>query len=118
MAVIYEVTLHVQLEIADAYLAWLREHIAEILALPGFESAALDALETESDAHGCASAVSAGCAGAATTERSWCVRYRLRDRDALDAYLRDHAPRMRAAGIARFGAGFRAERRVLLPLPD
>jgi hypothetical protein len=99
MAVIYEVTLHAKTEIADAYLAWLREHIAQMLALPGFESAELDALIDESPA-----------------ERGWCVRYRLRDRAALDAYLRAHAARMRADGIARFGDAFRAQRRVMTPL--
>jgi antibiotic biosynthesis monooxygenase (ABM) superfamily enzyme len=99
MAVIYEVTLHVKREIADAYLAWLREHVAQMLALPGFESAELDALIEHSEA-----------------ERGWCVRYRLADRAALDAYLRDHAPRMRGDGQTRFGDGFRAERRILEPL--
>lgn len=99
MAVIYEVTLHVRVEIADAYLAWLREHIVEMTALPGFEGAELHALDAASG-----------------SECAWCVRYRLRDRAALDDYLRDHAPRMRAEGIARFGAAFRAERRVLVPL--
>ena len=33
--------------------------------------------------------------------------------DALQAYLRDHAPRMREDGLARFGGRFRAQRRVL-----
>lgn len=99
MAVIYEVTLHARIDIADAYLQWLRGHVAEMLALPGFESAELDALAIES-----------------ATESSWCVRYRMTDRAALDAYLRDHAPRMRNEGIARFGDAFRAERRVLAPL--
>ncbi len=99
MAVIYEVTLHAQAGIAEAYLAWLRTHVAEMLALPGFEGAELDAVETPS-----------------TAESSWCVRYRMRDRAALDDYLRDHAPRMRADGVARFGDGFRAERRILVPL--
>jgi hypothetical protein len=99
MAVIYEVTLHAHIEVADAYLAWLRAHVADMLALPGFERAELDALET-----------------ASTAERSWCVRYRMRDRAALDDYLRDHAPRMRADGVARFGDSFRAERRILAPL--
>jgi len=99
MAVIYEVTLHARAGIADAYLAWLREHVAAMLALPGFEGAELLALEEE-----------------ASDERGWCVRYRLRDRVALDAYLRDHAPRMRAEGIDRFGDAFRAERRILIPL--
>jgi antibiotic biosynthesis monooxygenase (ABM) superfamily enzyme len=99
MAVIYEVTLHARAEIADAYLAWLREHVAEILALPGFEGAEMLALLDE-----------------AAGERGWCVRYRLRDRAAFDDYLREHAARMRADGIARFGDGFRAERRVLATL--
>ena len=99
MAVIYEVTLHARAGIADAYLAWLREHVAAMLALQGFEGAELHALDVPT-------------AG----ERGWCVRYRLADRAALDAYLRDHAPRMRAEGIARFGDAFRAERRILIPL--
>jgi len=109
MAVIYEVTLHARADIADAYLAWLREHVAAMLALRGFEGAELEALESESAAAG-------GGAASAADERGWCVRYRLRDRAALDAYLRDHAPRMRAEGIARFGDAFRAARRILIPL--
>lgn len=43
-----------------------------------------------------------------------CTRYRLADRAAVDAYLRDHAPRLRADGIARFGGRFHATRRVLV----
>ena len=101
MAVIYEVTLHAKAEIAEAYLAWLCEHIAQMLALPGFESAELDALVEDSAA-----------------ERGWCVRYRLHDRAALDDYLREHAARMRNEGIARFGDAFRAQRRVMTPHMD
>ena len=41
------------------------------------------------------------------------VQYRLRDQAALDAYLRDQAPRMRAHGVERFGDRFTAGRRVL-----
>ena len=108
MAVIYEVTLHAKAEIAEAYLAWLREHIAQMLALPGFEAAELDALIEDSGSG------TVECAGAA--ERGWCVRYRLRDRAALDAYLREHAPRMRNEGIARYGDAFRAQRRIMTPL--
>jgi hypothetical protein len=37
----------------------------------------------------------------------------LADRAALDAYLREHAARMRQAGIDRFGDRFRATRRIL-----
>ena len=96
---IYEVTVHARVAIADEFLQWLHGHIDLIVRLPGFEGAELHSLVDES-----------------RSEKSWCVRYRLRDGSALDNYLRDHAPRMRADGIARFGDAFRAERRVLVPL--
>jgi hypothetical protein len=44
-----------------------------------------------------------------------CVHYQLRDDAALAIYFEQHAPRLRADGVARFGDGFRAERRVLRP---
>ena len=71
----------------------------EIVALPGFDGAR-------------------GVRAAASRRRRadelvLCTQYRLRDAAALDDYLREHAPRLRADGIARFGDGFRAERRVL-----
>lgn len=100
MAVIYEVTVCVPTALADDYLHWLRAHVDQMLALPGFEEAALETL----------------LADLADGECGWCVRYRLRDRQALDDYLREHAPRMRADGLARFGDRLRASRRVLEPM--
>lgn len=100
MAVIYEVTVCVPSARADEYLHWLRAHIVQMQALPGFEDAALEVL----------------CADVADGERGWCVRYRLRDRQALDDYLREHAPRMRGEGLARFGDCLRATRRILEPI--
>jgi hypothetical protein len=47
-----------------------------------------------------------------------CCHYRLRDADALDAYLREHAASMREDGLRRFGDGFIAERRILQVLAD
>ena len=100
-AVIYEVDLEIDSAIAAEYREWLRDHIAEMLALPGFTGArAYEVMEP---------APSAGCI-------RLCLQYRLRDREALDAYLREHAPRMRADGVARFGDRFRAQRRVLSAL--
>ena len=88
---VYEVDLAVDAEIADAFRAWLPGHVAELLALPGFVSAEILAVEDPPPA--------AGTVG-------WCVQYRLRDRGALDAYLRDHAARLRAEGVDRFGGAF------------
>jgi hypothetical protein len=97
---VYEVNLEVAATIAPAYREWLQAHVREMTALPGFLGASLyEVGEPHAD-------------GAL----SLCVQYRLRDAAALDAYLREHAPRMRADGVARFGDRFRATRRILRPL--
>ncbi|MDX2088603.1 MAG: DUF4286 family protein [Kofleriaceae bacterium] len=98
--VIYEVNLDIDAAVADAYRAWLTVHIDELLTLPGFlEATCFDVRDP---------APSAG-------RVALCVQYQLRDRAALDDYLRDHAPRMRADGLQRFGDAFRATRRILVP---
>ena len=96
--IVYEVNLFVRREIEADYRAWLRAHVAEILALPGFTGARI--LEREDPP-------------AEAGELALCVQYELRDAAALEAYLREHAARLRADGVARFGGRFRAERRVL-----
>lgn len=98
MKIVYEVNIEVDGAAHDDYRAWLRDHIAEILALPGFTGAKIfEALDPPP---------SAGRIGL-------CVQYALKDRASLDDYLRDHAPRLRADGVARFGGRFQATRRVL-----
>lgn len=99
----YEVTLQVEQAIADDYLAWLRGHVAEMLALPGFLDASVSVVREPAPAAGTV---------------AYCCLYRLRDADALAAYLDQHAPRMRAAGLARFGSRFTASRRILASLDD
>jgi Domain of unknown function (DUF4286) len=95
---IYEVNIEVDAAAHDDYRVWLHDHIAEILALPGFAGAKVfEVLEPPP---------SAGRVGL-------CVQYALKDRASLDDYLREHAPRLRADGVARFGDRFQATRRVL-----
>lgn len=96
--VVYEVQLDIDASIASGYLDWLDGHVREILALPGFLGATLYAIDEPPPAEG---------------RLGLCVQYRLRDRAALEDYLRDHAPRLRADGIARFGGRFVAQRRVM-----
>ena len=94
--IVYEVRADVERAIAGDYRAWLDAHIREILAIDGFTEAEL---LTEDGADG---------------ERVvWIVRYHLDSREALETYLRDHAPRLRADGIERFGARFSVTRRVM-----
>ena len=95
-SVLYEVSLEADAEIAGPFDTWLRDHIADMLQFDGFRSA-----EILDDA------------AAPPGRIRRVVQYRLRDALALDDYLANHAPRMRAQGIARFGERFTAARRVL-----
>lgn len=97
---VYEVSVDVDTSMREEYLRWLKPHVAEILALPGFFGA--DVWEVIDPADPGVLRV--------------CMHYRLADDDALATYLRDHAPRLRADGIARFGERMRAQRRVMRPL--
>ena len=99
MLLVYEVNLEFDRAIEGDYRAWLATHVRDILALPGFTGAevfeVLDPPPT------------AGRIGLS-------VRYFMRDRAALDDYQREHAPRLRAEGLERFGEeGVRIRRRVL-----
>jgi hypothetical protein len=96
--VVYEVNLDVDASIRDDYLAWLADHMREIRALPGVDDARLLAVDEPAAAAG---------------RMSLCVHYTMRDADALATYLSEHAPRLRAAGEARFGGRFHASRRML-----
>lgn len=98
---VYEVNVAVDAELRDAYLAWLHPHIDEICALDGFTGAACFEVRDPLPDPG---------------RVAFCVQYRLVDEAALEAYLREHAPRLRADGVARFGDRFSATRRVLTPL--
>lgn len=95
---VYAVTLDVDAAVIDDYLVWLRAHMREIAALPGFTGAQL--FEQDEPR-------------AETGRVCLSVHYTLRDEGALTTYLREHAPRMRADGEARFGGRFRATRQVL-----
>lgn len=101
MELIYEVSLAVDPEIAEAYEAWLRVHVLEVLDNPGFDSATIHRADApEGDGR-----------------RHFVVHYAVRDRAALEAYFASDGPRgaqaMRADGVARFGERFVATRRIL-----
>ena len=96
--IVYEVNLFVQRAIAIEFCLWLDAHVREIVALPGFLGA--EVFERVEPA-------------GPGDELALCTHYRMRDAEALADYLREHAPRLRADGVARFGDRFRAERRVL-----
>ncbi|HEY1773169.1 MAG TPA: DUF4286 family protein [Gammaproteobacteria bacterium] len=92
---VYEVTLDIQADAATEFEGWLKEHVREMLALPGFHDARI--LKPESTEAG--------------SER-WVVQYTLGSRAELDHYIAEHAPRMREDGMKRFGEKMKASRRV------
>jgi hypothetical protein len=94
--IIYEVNLSPDPSIEPEFDGWLEHHVEEMLELPGFVGATIHRSEDPADDRPLRS-----------------VHYRLRDRAALDAYLADHAARMRADGVRRFGDRFQATRRIL-----
>jgi hypothetical protein len=95
--VLYEVSLEAEAGIETAFDTWLRDHIADVMQFEGFLSAEiLDDATPPPEGR---------------VRRI--VQYRLRNQAALDAYLRDHAPRMQQQGVERFGNRFTATRRTL-----
>jgi hypothetical protein len=96
--IVYEVNLDVNAAVFAAYRFWLDDHVQAMLALPGFVSAEIFERRDPSPA---------------PQQHSLCVQYRLVDDAALDRYLREDAPKMRADGQARFGGQFNASRRIL-----
>jgi len=94
--IIYEVNVEYNPKIEAAYRAWLKPHIAEIVVIDGFMGCKVEeVLNPTGD------------------WKSLCLRYELRDRDALDQYLEGHAPRLRKDAVDHFGEDFKASRRVL-----
>ena len=79
--VIYEVNLEADAAIEAAFDTWLRDHIADMLQLPGFRAAEI-----------------LGDRSAPSGRIRRTVQYRLAYQASLDTYLAVHAPRMRARG--------------------
>jgi hypothetical protein len=80
--------------VAPRWLAWLREqHLSEVLA---------------------AGAISAEIIRVDNSGEAYEIHYRFASRDAFDRYEREHAPRLRADGLARFplNLGLKYERRT------
>ncbi len=98
-ALLHEVTVAVDGEAADAYLAWLDAHAPEVAAAGGFTSATVyDVTDAPADGR-----------------RHVCVQYAVPSQAALDAYVSGPAAALRADAEARFGGRFAASRRVLTP---
>jgi hypothetical protein len=81
--------------VADEWLAWLRdEHVRDVI-----EAGAMDGEVIVVDPD----SPSGETANGAGPRKQTCeVRYHFTDRAAFEAYVRDHAPRLREEGLRRF----------------
>ena len=97
--VIYEVECLVDPSVAGDFDRWLPGHVREVLSCPGVTGAEIQS--------------PAGAGGRAMRR----CQYRLQDAAALQHYLREDAPRLRADAMSRFGSKVTFTRRVLTPTP-
>lgn len=98
--IFYEIKLVVDDTIYDAFLIWLKEHIATLLTMTGFLSAQLF-IATEP----------------APQKKHLTVLYKVSTQKHLNDYLTHHAARLRGEGTAKFGDQFSATRETLSPIP-
>ncbi len=91
---IYEVNLQIDTDIYATYITWLKKHIQEILNFPGFSKAQLLTEQNNK------------------ISNNITVQYYIDSEDNLNNYLTNHAPQMRAEGLAKFKNKFSATRRI------
>ncbi|NNE33551.1 MAG: DUF4286 family protein [Winogradskyella sp.] len=97
--VIYNVTINVDKSINSEWLAWIKEHIPQVLATGKFKEAKLTKVLVKDD-----------------ETDTYSVQYRAHSRATLDAYYAEDAERLRADGLKRFAdkmLAFRTELEVI-----
>lgn len=98
--IIYNVTANIDESIHEAWLEWIKEHIPQVLATGKFEKATLTRVLVEEDMGGV----------------TYSVQYRSYSREALDAYYREDAARLRSEGLKKFADNmltFRTELEII-----
>ena len=97
---IYNVTVNVDDAIHDEWLVWIKEHIPQVLGTGKFEKATLTKVLIEEEMGG----------------QTYSIQYRSYSREALDAYYRDDADKLRQDGLTRFAGkslAFRTELQII-----
>ena len=98
--IIYNVTANIDNSIHDQWLKWIKEHIPQVLATGKFEKATLSKVLVEEEIGG----------------HTYSVQYRSYSREALDAYYREDAEKMRTEGLKLFAdkmLAFRTELQIV-----
>ena len=96
--VIYEVNLNVNEAIYSEYYQWLLTHMDDMLKIKGFKKVEIGLVENTE----------------AEKNKKIRISYTIDSYENLKKYMTNHAPKMRAAGIEKFGDQFQADRRIIL----
>ncbi|PTM06863.1 MAG: DUF4286 domain-containing protein [Bacteroidetes bacterium] len=98
--IIYNITTNIDESIHEEWLSWIKEHIPQVLATGKFEKATLTKVLVEEDLGG----------------HTYSVQYRSYSREALDAYYREDADKLRTEGLKKFAdkmLAFRTELEIV-----
>lgn len=96
---IYNVTINIEESAHDEWLAWIQDHIQDVLATGRFASAKLTQVLVEEEAG-----------------ITYSVQYTANTREDLDEYYRIDAPKLRSDGMKKFAnkmVAFRTELKVV-----
>lgn len=99
-AVNYQVSLTINPARIDEFDTWLKAHVREMLAFPGFQRATIYHGPDDTDGN-----------------EIRVVDYEVRSRRELESYLHTHAAHMRQEGVKRFGKDMAASRDIV-PLAE
>ena len=98
--IIYNVTINIADSVHDEWLIWIKEHIPQVLGTGKFTDAKLTRVLVEEEMGGV----------------TYSVQYRAKSREALEAYYKEDADRLRSDGMKRFAdkmLAFRTELEII-----
>ena len=98
--IIYNVTANIDDSIHDEWLIWIKEHIPQVLSTGKFEKAILTKVLVEDKIEG----------------HTYSIQYRSYSREALDAYYKEDADKLRTDGLKKFAdkmLAFRTELEII-----
>ena len=98
--IIYNVTVSIDESIHDEWLIWIKEHIPQVLGTGKFEKATLTKVLVEEELGG----------------HTYSIQYRSYSREALDAYYKEDADKLRTDGLNKFAdkmLAFRTELQIV-----
>jgi len=84
--IIYNVTANIDESIHEEWLTWIKAHIPKVLGTGKFEKATLTKVLVEEDMGGV----------------TYSVQYRSYSREALEAYYKEDAEKLRSEGLKKF----------------